>query len=292
MSGKETGLLSYLTGADVIKEHLKQEKDVLKKATGRDDALPLEAGLKTAAQIYWQRLDLMAKYPAVLAVRLSGLPAMWDFAEALVDEVKDPFTGEAIQPFDEELEKVALIGFSLSRQFAAYSVILGATAGTSLLRQEYFSASIGALASLATAFTSGLFNYQAQESRQLLLRKWNWRDISDKDNSKFDYSPPVLLTKTRYPNLFVRQMIYGTRELDSLPPHKTTKVDKQINEIKQLFFMKEHEGQEILCEALGHNECKKDDCPFFIPTGTLNFQGLELPACKEHKFVFAKQTSD
>ncbi len=65
--------ISYITATDYLKRQLDKERNLLTARTGRADALPIEAGFKTAGIIYAHRLKTMLVYPAVLATRITGI---------------------------------------------------------------------------------------------------------------------------------------------------------------------------------------------------------------------------
>ena len=72
---KAIGVAGYVVGADHLSGAISEERRLIEEASGRSDALPIEAGARTATKVYGRRLRTMATYPAVLASRVSGLDA-------------------------------------------------------------------------------------------------------------------------------------------------------------------------------------------------------------------------
>jgi hypothetical protein len=69
-------IITYLTGADYLSAKMKQENRLLIQASrSLEPILPIEAGFKTAARIYAERLKEFFIYPVIVASRLTGLDA-------------------------------------------------------------------------------------------------------------------------------------------------------------------------------------------------------------------------
>lgn len=294
MSAKEAGVLSYIVGADIIREHFKQEREIIKKATGKDDATIFDAGFKTSAQVYWQRLDLIARYPAILAARLTGLAPAWDLSGAVIGDMKDPFTGEELPPEGKKIEQHSKISLAVSRIFASGSIIVEALAGQAFLQQNYLMGPLLAANGLATAYLSKLFFESHEDFQQMQINgKWT-DDMWNRNPGNFDYSSYICLKfyEKPYSNSLVRQIIYKNRDLDSLPVFKKAEQNKKFYLPNQQSFIQEHAGQEVLCEALANNPCKRDICPFFIPSSKLQWPDQKSDLCKEYKISFAKQATN
>lgn len=68
--------LVYLTGADFISERLHEEDELLRDATGIDNALPLDASPTVVAELYSRRLLNAAEYGGTMLLRLTGIDAI------------------------------------------------------------------------------------------------------------------------------------------------------------------------------------------------------------------------
>lgn len=70
----------YISGADAGQQGAATEDRILRDATGKENALPIEAGLKVAGEVYLRRAFTVVHQIGVIATRLTGIAAVYQLA--------------------------------------------------------------------------------------------------------------------------------------------------------------------------------------------------------------------
>jgi len=290
MSEKEPGIIKYFSTVDLVQNF---QKDCLDLSKNSKDTLSGKTELNTEIKLALKQAEFAFELPVTFVGRLSGIASLNNLVNQMGIEPKDPFTGMDLPAADQDLEYFAKTGLHFSRLLASATLLCESAGAYFLSNNDSTFASILAIVGLMFAYTSSHVSNSYKDRRQMLMdRRW-FKEQLIHNNKDFEYSSSTYKGNRGkpYPNFMVRQVISGGRKIDSLPVYRKFDNDRSTSLIDQHRFNRNHRQSEILCEVLVNSPCKKEDCPFFMPAGTIHRLNNEVPLCREFKMSFATKNT-
>lgn len=128
------------------------------------------------------------------------------------------------------------------------------------------------------------------EANRSIVAQESMVDELARNRVEFEFSADILSKQCAYPysiwaepNSTVRSVIVGEIDYNTLPYDAKNETEKGMFFQEQAEFVAAHQGQAMLCEALGAEACKQTACPLFIPAVQNRHN---QPLCREWKIIF------